>query len=88
MSEPFAAIVARSRKWVGEAHGAGWLEAADVAAVEAVERGTPADLFVDQAARPLVVAFFGGTGVGKSTLLNRLAGAPVCADRRRATHVA
>ncbi|BCX89501.1 hypothetical protein MIN45_P1874 [Methylomarinovum tepidoasis] len=26
---------------------------------------------------PLIVAFFGGTGVGKSTLLNRLAGEPV-----------
>jgi GTPase SAR1 family protein len=33
------------------------------------------ELFEDT--RPLVVAFFGGTGVGKSTLLNRLAGEKV-----------
>lgn len=32
------------------------------------------DLFSDQPRRPLVVGLFGGTGVGKSTLLNRLAG--------------
>ena len=37
---------------------------------------TPASLF-DAAERPLVVGFFGGTGVGKSTLLNRLAGEDV-----------
>lgn len=27
--------------------------------------------------RPLIVAFMGGTGVGKSALLNRLAGKPI-----------
>ena len=45
-----------------------------MARLAAIEHDVPADLFVDQQARPLVVAFFGGTGVGKSTLLNRLAG--------------
>jgi len=39
-----------------------------------VQAQTPASLFAGGEQRPLVVAFFGGTGVGKSSLLNRLAG--------------
>lgn len=74
MSDEFAAIIARSRAWFETTHQAGWLDQADLARLAAVEHGTPADLFVDRQARPLVVAFFGGTGVGKSSLLNRLAG--------------
>jgi GTPase Era involved in 16S rRNA processing len=31
----------------------------------------------DNSTRPLIVAFMGGTGVGKSSLLNRLAGKPI-----------
>lgn len=77
MTDRFSAIVVRSRAWFEQAHAAGWLDEADLARAAAVEQGTPADLFIDQQARPLVVAFFGGTGVGKSSLLNRLAGEPV-----------
>ena len=36
----------------------------------------PSDLF-SNAERPLVVGLFGGTGVGKSSLLNRLADADI-----------
>ena len=36
----------------------------------------PSDLF-SNAERPLVVGLFGGTGVGKSSLLNRLADAEI-----------
>lgn len=74
MSDFFGALFARSRAWFEQAHRAGWLDDADCARLAAVEHGTPADLFVDQQSRPLVVAIFGGTGVGKSSLLNRLAG--------------
>lgn len=38
---------------------------------------TPDELFHQDSIRPLVVAFMGGTGVGKSSLLNRLAGQPI-----------
>jgi len=39
------------------------------------ETASPGDLFNTEASdRPLVVGLFGGTGVGKSSLLNRLAG--------------
>jgi hypothetical protein len=61
-------------RWHHEAHTAGWLDDADLRRLTGLERGTPADLFEGDQARPLVVALFGGTGVGKSSLLNRLAG--------------
>lgn len=74
MSEAYAALLGRTRAWFDEARGAGWLTDEDVARLATVEARTPGDLFADQQARPLVVALFGGTGVGKSSLLNRLAG--------------
>ena len=43
--------------------------------INSAEQHKPEELFgSDLDKRPLVVAFFGGTGVGKSTLLNRFAG--------------
>lgn len=77
MSETFAAVLEHARGWYDQAQAGGWLDASDRAALAAAEEGAAADLFVDQQARPLVVALFGGTGVGKSSLLNRIARAPV-----------
>jgi energy-coupling factor transporter ATP-binding protein EcfA2 len=74
MTEYLPELLTRIRQWFDESRTLGWLDDADVARLETVERRAPGDLFVDQQARPLVVAFFGGTGVGKSSLLNRLAG--------------
>lgn len=74
MSDAFADVMRRARAWFQQSHDQGWLTDEHLARLERIELGTPADLFVDQQARPLVVAFFGGTGVGKSSLLNRLAG--------------
>jgi GTPase SAR1 family protein len=67
-------LIEAARQWARETGAAGWLAAADLARLESVEDGTPGSLFDSSEHRPLVVAFFGGTGVGKSTLLNRLAG--------------
>jgi len=64
MAETLTELLTRVRQWFDQARELGWLEDADVARLETVERRSPADLFVDQQARPLVVAFFGGTGVG------------------------
>lgn len=75
MDDALQSMIARSSAWADAAQRAGWLAADDFARVSAVERDTPAQLF--QNARPLVVAFFGGSGVGKSSLLNRLAGAAI-----------
>lgn len=77
MADPSLALREQIGDWLARARAAGWLNDADLAAFRAVECATSADLFAEQQGRPLVVAFFGGTGVGKSTLLNRLAGEPV-----------
>lgn len=74
MAETFAEIVELARAWFERAREAGYLTREDLERFEALGTRGPADLFADQRARPLVVAFFGGTGVGKSSLLNRLAG--------------
>jgi energy-coupling factor transporter ATP-binding protein EcfA2 len=60
--------------WAKRAASGGWLKGEDVDLIERVHHRLPDALFESQESRPLVVAFFGGTGVGKSTLLNRLAG--------------
>ena len=51
----------------------GWLSARHIKKLEAIDIRDPSNLFNDIEKRPLIVAFFGGTGVGKSTLLNRIA---------------
>ena len=61
-------------QWATECRDLGWLKAADVERISCIDGRSPASLFRSNNRRPLVVAFFGGTGVGKSTLLNRLAG--------------
>lgn len=60
-------------EWATRARTEGWLSAQDVASIETLDERSPEMLFEEKDDRPLVVAFFGGTGVGKSTLLNRLA---------------
>lgn len=77
MADVLRDILQRAQTWVDEAHAAGWLTDADRRRFDEIERQQPGDLFVNQDARPLVVALFGGTGVGKSSLLNRLAGAEI-----------
>ncbi len=77
MDDAFGPFLARARDWLDRARGAGFLNEDDAARLRAVESRTPEDLFADKRERPLVVALFGGTGVGKSSLLNRLAGSTI-----------
>jgi len=75
--------------WTQRAIEAGWLAPEATASVSALNAATPSQLF-DSAKRPLVVGFFGGTGVGKSSLLNRLAGEAVArasAERPTSTDI-
>jgi len=74
MVNPCTALIMRTRDWCQRAAGPGWFDEADCRRLETLERTAPEDLFGAGAARPLVIALFGGTGVGKSSLLNRLAG--------------
>lgn len=77
MAEQLQQLFQAARVWAAGAASDGWLPVELARQIEAVEAASPADLFDDNAARPLVVALFGGTGVGKSSLLNRLAGAEI-----------
>jgi hypothetical protein len=73
MSDLPAAQKLALEAWAARAIDAGWLpdDATDV--LQDVTTASPAQLFT-AGSRPLVAGLFGGTGVGKSTLLNRLAG--------------
>lgn len=77
MGSTFGQLFETADAWFSSARAAGWLSDADLARFQAVEQRTPADLFSSRQTRPLVVALFGGTGVGKSSLLNRLAASAI-----------
>jgi len=68
---------ARLAGWAARAAAAGWIRDDERSELAAIERARPADLFEEGAERPLVVGLFGGTGVGKSSLFNRVAGAAI-----------
>ncbi|TAN50187.1 MAG: GTP-binding protein [Methylococcaceae bacterium] len=70
-------LAQQARLWAEQGVAAGWLVDEHAIPLRRFENHTPDTLFEHDVARPLVVAFFGGTGVGKSSLLNRLAGQPV-----------
>ena len=77
MSATYDDILQRARDWAQSAVAQNWLQPLDVRELTGLESRTPGSMFLPGTHRPLVAAFFGGTGVGKSSLLNRLAGQPV-----------
>lgn len=77
MPSNFDQLLKQARDWAERAVADDWLGRRDIRPLEELDSGTPASLFEAGTHRPLVAAFFGGTGVGKSTLLNRLAGQPI-----------
>jgi len=75
--------------WTSKAIDTGWLAPHALEEVTAVNAATPGQLFTSSD-RPLVVGFFGGTGVGKSSLMNRLAGEAIArasAERPTSTDI-
>ncbi len=62
--------------WIRQLVDGGWVDPEQIRHLQSDDEAGPEDLFT-ASDRPLIVAFFGGTGVGKSTLLNRLAGEKV-----------
>lgn len=75
--------------WAQQAVRAGWLPEKASASLQEIPVASPEQLF-ESGNRPLVAGFFGGTGVGKSSLLNRLAGEPVAkasAERPTSRHI-
>jgi hypothetical protein len=75
MAYDYSELVAKTKHWAEQAHTLGWLNSAIAQQLNEVDTRSPDGLFANtHFARPLIVAFMGGTGVGKSALLNRLAG--------------
>lgn len=70
MDYDYSDLSQRVQNWAQQAYQSGWIDKPDLTPFEQTNK--PA-LF-ETATRPLIVAFMGGTGVGKSSLLNRLAG--------------
>ncbi len=74
----FVSHTEKLEQWAQAARQRGWLDDSALQLLEEVEGRRGSTLFApDLSLRPLVVAFFGGTGVGKSSLINRLAGGQI-----------
>ncbi|MEE9413622.1 MAG: GTPase [Methylococcales bacterium] len=77
MAYNFSDLLSKTQQWMQAAAADGWLLEADANALQALGKDESQQVFDGEQGKPLVVAFFGGTGVGKSSLLNRLAGEDV-----------
>jgi len=76
MNDPISTLKTSLAHWSRKGVEGGWFAASEAPQVPERDQQSPSNLF-EMSDRPLVVAFFGGTGVGKSSLLNRLAGEAV-----------
>jgi len=74
MAYDYSSLVQTTKHWAEQALAAGWINAEAAQQLSDIDTRTPDTLFNHNGSRPLIVAFMGGTGVGKSSLLNRLAG--------------
>jgi GTPase Era involved in 16S rRNA processing len=70
----YSDCVEQVNNWRQRAVAAQRLSTEQAQKLDGLDDRTPDELFHQDSVRPLVVAFMGGTGVGKSSLLNRLAG--------------
>lgn len=77
MDYDYSELVEKTKQWASQACALGWINSSSAEQLSNFDTRTPDSLFGNSAARPLIVAFMGGTGVGKSSLLNRLAGKAV-----------
>ncbi len=74
MAYDYSSLVEKTKHWAKQAVAVGWINADAAKQLSDVDTRAPDTLFNHDGSRPLIVAFMGGTGVGKSSLLNRLAG--------------
>jgi len=77
MDYKYSEIAHATQQWAQQAVASQYLEAEAVQGILDIDSRTPQSLLMSSNARPLIVAFMGGTGVGKSSLLNRLAGSAI-----------
>ncbi|MDP2903264.1 MAG: GTPase [Methylovulum sp.] len=76
MAYDYSDLAKNAQHWAEQACAAGWISQEAALHITELDLRSPDSLF-NNGARPLIVAFMGGSGVGKSTLLNRLAGKPI-----------
>lgn len=77
MAYDYSNLLAQAQQWAEAAIAEGQISYAQAQDLLALDARSTDSLFVSDladGAKPLIVAFMGGTGVGKSSLLNRLAG--------------
>ncbi|MGZ8190658.1 MAG: GTPase [Methylococcaceae bacterium] len=74
MAYDYSDLVEKTRHWAEQATISGWISKDAAQVLSDFDTRSPDALFNAGVQRPLIVAFMGGTGVGKSSLLNRLAG--------------
>jgi len=74
MAYDYSNLCAEIQNWAEQSVKAGWIDESQAASLLDEQTKSDNALFSNQFSRPLVVAFLGGTGVGKSSLLNKLAG--------------
>jgi len=74
MAYDYSDLIELTKRWAEQAVSAGWISPETAQTLCDFDDRTPEALFNHNGSRPLIVAFMGGTGVGKSSLLNRLAG--------------
>lgn len=74
MTATYDSLLNKALNWGKTAVSDSWLTTSDISILKDLQTRSPASLFEADHHRPLIAAFFGGTGVGKSSLLNRLAG--------------
>jgi hypothetical protein len=76
----YSDLVEKTRRWAEQASVSGWINTDVASQLSQCDTRSPqallpsSNLGMCAGTRPLIVAFMGGTGVGKSSLLNRLAG--------------
>lgn len=74
MDFEYSDLLVQARNWGEKSLQEGWLQDKDYQSLSMIDERSPDSLFSSAESRPLIVAFMGGTGVGKSSLINRLAG--------------
>lgn len=73
MAYDYSDLAEKAQRWAEQACDAGWISYDAAKPLTEPDLRAPESLFSNDS-RPLIVAFMGGSGVGKSSLLNRLAG--------------
>lgn len=73
MTYQYSHLIAAIESWTQQAVSGNWINQHFALSLLDEEKESASLLFSKDNARPLVVAFMGGTGVGKSSLLNKLA---------------